>query len=335
MNATDLFLRAWGLPLLLLAPLTWWALRGLERWRARRVRSLVGPRTPVLARGVRPGRRAARHALFGAGLLLALSATLHPVFGAPSRARSWEGVDLVLCLDVSRSMLARDVAPDRLARSRQEIHALARRAQGDRLALVVFAGEARVVAPLTRDGESVAVLADLADPTSVVRGGTDLGAALETALALLEAGAGSAQAVVLLTDGEDLEERGLATARRCQERGVAVHAVGLGTRLGGKIALEDGGSGAFVKDRTGAEVVTALDVASLERITQAADGAFVDAGASAQPLVDLYEQRVLPMARAAVDRAGRLEREDRFQWPLLVAVLLWLLDLALAERSRR
>jgi Ca-activated chloride channel family protein len=335
MSPTDLFVRSWGLPLLLLAPLLWWGLRGLEARRARRGGALVGPRAAVLMRGVRSGRRAVRHALFAAGLLLALSAALHPVFGAPSRVHAWEGVDLVLCLDVSRSMLARDVAPDRLARARQEVHALAQRAQGDRLALVVFAGEARVVAPLTRDAESVAVLADLADPTSVVRGGTDLGAALETALGLLEAGAGSAQAVVLLTDGEDLEEHGLATARRCKERGIAVHAVGLGTGLGGKIALEAGGSGAFLKDRTGAEVVTALDAASLRRITQAADGAFVDAGASPQPLVDLYEQRVLPMARSAVDRAGRLEREDRFQWPLLAAVLLWLFDLALAERSRR
>ena len=335
MSPADLFLRPWGLPVLLAAPLLWWALRGFEGRRARQVAAFVGPRHRALTRGVRPRRRAARHLFFALGLLFGVAAALHPVFGAPSRARSWEGVDLVLCLDVSRSMLARDVAPDRLARAREEIHALARRAERDRLALVVFAGEARVVAPLTRDGASVAALADLADPTSVVRGGTDLGAALETALALLEAGAGSARAVVLLTDGEDHEERGLAAARRCRERGVAVHAVGLGTGLGGKIALEGGVSGAFVKDAAGAEVVTTLDETSLRRVTQAAGGAFVPVGSSAQPLVGLYEREVLPQARAAEDRAGRLEREDRFQWPLFVAVLCWLLDLALAERLRR
>lgn len=282
------------LPLLLLAPAAWLFFVSTDRARARKLAKILGPRGPV-------GRR--RFALVATGLLLALVAILGPVWG--SAEGDVQGADIVVCLDVSRSMLARDVDPDRLTRAKAEIKELAGRARGDRLGLVVFAGEARAMVPLTEDMASFSELVDLADPTSVGRGGTDLGAALETALDVLQGRQGS---VLLFTDGEDLGGRGLAAARLLEERGVAVHCVGLGTELGSKITTDGG----FLRGRSGEDVVSAMDATGLRAIAEATGGTF---GGEAPEL-------------SVTRRTGKSElRENRYQWPLAVAVLLWLLDL--------
>jgi Ca-activated chloride channel family protein len=312
------------LPLLLLAPVAWVLLFGLDRARARRLSRIVGPRATRLGAERSEGRRRAGRALLAGGLFLAVVAALGPAWGG-SGGRERRGVDVVVCLDVSRSMLARDLPPDRLACAKREIRDLAGRARGDRLGLVVFAGEARMMVPLTEDMASFAQMAEQADPLAVRRGGTDLGAALDAALGLLK---GSAGVIVLMTDGEDLSGRGLAAARKCRERGVTVHALGFGTALGSKIAVETGAGETYVKDRSGREVVSAMDAESLRRIAAAAGGRFAEAPA----LRDLYEDTILRMEGMS---SGPGQHEDRFQWPLLGAVALWLVDLGLSRRRRR
>ena len=138
-------------------------------------------------------------------------------FSMDGRARLARGVDILVCLDVSRSMLAQDLQPSRLARAQEEIRALAARTESDRVGLVLFAGDARLAVPLTRDKDSFASLASRASPLSVERGGSDVGAALDTALGALT---GAHEVILLLTDGEDLEARGLQAARRCRDRGI-------------------------------------------------------------------------------------------------------------------
>ena len=335
MIVADLLARPEGWALLLAAPLAWLGLVARDRARARRLRAIVGPRVETLASERSVPRRRLRRALFAVGLGLALLATLQPVFGAKVPEEGWRGVDVVVALDVSRSMLARDVAPDRLGLARKEIRALAGRARGDRLALVAFAGEARVLVPLTSDLASFADLADLADPTVVRRGGTDLGAALEASLGLLQAARGEERAILLLTDGEDLGGRGSAVARTLRERGLVVHTVGLGTALGGKIAVPSAGGETFLRDASGAEVVSALDATSLRAIAEATGGTYTDGTASPDALVAVYEDRILPLARSTFASAGSRRREDRYQWPLLAAFLLLVTDVALAGRRRR
>jgi Ca-activated chloride channel family protein len=281
--------------LLLLPPLVWLVLVRASRARARRAQAALGPRYPVARR---------RFLLACAGLLLAVVAWMGPAWGAAQDEIT--GGDLVVCLDVSRSMLARDVEPDRLGRAKALVRAMAREAKGDRLGLVAFAGEARVMAPLTEDMASFEEILDLADGTSVGRGGTDLGAALEAALGVLQGRPGT---VLLFTDGEDLEGKGLAAARLLGERGVTVHCVGLGSELGSKIAT----GGGFLRDRSGNDVVSTMDAGGLRAIAEATGGGFGG------------EPPALSVAR----RAGRSDRkENRYQWFLAAAVLLWTADLA-------
>jgi Ca-activated chloride channel family protein len=324
-----------ALPILLLAPLVAILLWALDRARARRLARAVGPRAPALAADLSPGRRRLQRALFATALLLALLAMLQPVWGETTHEVEERGVDLLVCLDVSRSMLARDLSPNRLVRAQREIAALAERAAGDRLGLVVFAGEARLAVPLTRDRDSFRELVALADPLSVERGGTDLGAALTTALEALQGQTGEHEAVLLLTDGEDLEGRGLHAARTCRERNVTVHCIGLGSALGAKVPVlsRDGGE-TFLRDRSGTEVVSTMDAATLRRIAEATGGDFVDAHDRERPLRELYEQRILPMARKAFFKDERRARENRFQWPLLAALALWILIPCLGDRRR-
>lgn len=328
------FLRPLALLALAAVPAVAWLLRHLDAAGARRTQETAGLRAHLAAPALAASRRGLRAALFAGGLVLGVVALAGPVWGASARDIEHRGADVVVCLDVSRSMLARDVAPSRLDRARAEIAALAGRAQGDRLALVAFAGEARMLVPLTRDGATLAEVARHADPLSVAKGGTDLGAALDAALAALEGGEGGAEAIVLLSDGEDLGGAGLRAADRCRARGIAVHCAALGTALGSKVALDGPGGPQFLRDRSGAEVVSALDAASLRRIAEVSGGTFVDASAAPGALTLVYEESLLPLARRTFDSERRRRREDRFQWPLLGALVLWLLEMCLPDRRR-
>jgi Ca-activated chloride channel family protein len=295
---------------------------------------LVGPRHRHLAAELGKGRCWLRRTLYAAGLLALSLALMQPTWGADVRRVEQRGVDLLVCLDVSRSMLARDVPPSRLQYAQREIRALCERTRGDRLGLVVFAGQARLAVPLTRDMDTFADLVDLTDPLSVGRGGTDLGAALTAALAAFAGQSGAHEAVLLITDGEDHEQGGLRAAEACRQRNITVHCVGIGSPLGSKIVIQSERGEAFLRTRSGEDVVSKLDAAGLRQMAEATGGVFVDAGSAPRPLVELYQTRIQDMARKAVDEGEQRGRKNRFQWPLLVAFVLLLLELATSERRR-
>jgi len=329
----DLVLHPAAWPLLLAAPFVFLVLLALGRARARAAESLVGTHVTLLASGRSERRRAVKRGLFGAALLCGLGALLGPTWGNAAAAEGRRGVDIVVCLDVSRSMLARDQAPTRLAAAQEAIADLARRAGGDRLALVLFAGDAVLSVPLTTDVQSFVQLVDAAGPLSVEAGGTDLGAALETAVSALDGASGEHEVIVVVTDGEDVAERGLRVAGRCAARGIAVHCVGYGSRLGSKIAVAgEGGAESFVRDSAGNAVVSVLDEAGLLRIADATGGVFRAALEHEAPLASVYEDQIVPMARKAFEDDEHEQRENRFQWPLAAAFALLLLEQCIAER---
>jgi len=262
--------------------------------------------------------------------------------GPPETSRAEaRGMDVVACLDLSRSMLADDLAPSRLARAQADLRALAERGAGDRFALVVFAGEAALRVPPTADGASFARMAEEAHPTDLEVGGTDLAVALDLAAATLarmrggdaETGTDSAltargeesrpAAVLLLTDGEDRGGRGREAAVRLQADGVPVHAVGYGTARGSRIAVPVAGGEDFVRDADGAPVLTRLESDSLRALAAAGGGAYGDA-ATPGVLVRLYERELLPRARAVYAHRDEEARGQRYPLPLAVALLLGL-----------
>jgi Ca-activated chloride channel family protein len=267
-----------------------------------------------------------------AALLLGLAA-LGPVLGWTERDVVRRGLDIVVCLDSSRSMLATDLRPTRLARAQREVVGLLDALEGDRVALVGFAGDARDVAPLTTDRHTLEGLLRFISPQDNRLGGTDLGAALEHALALFDGRTGASEAIVLLTDGEDLSGRGLEHALEAEQRGIRVYVVGIGTEAGAKIPDGRG----FLKGPEGEEVVTKLDGDTLRQIAETTGGEYLSTEDAPLPLEELYTKRIARLDRR--DIAGSVERvpHDRYQVPLLGAFLCMAFEALLRERrgSRR
>jgi Ca-activated chloride channel family protein len=280
---------------------------------------------PGCSRGVATARLALAAS---ASLFLAL-ALVGPVRGYSLREVERKGLDLVICLDTSRSMLVEDLRPNRLERAKREILGLLEKLEGDRVAILAFAGDVRRVAPLTHDRHTLGSFISTLSPRDNLVGGTNLGAALEAALELFDGRTGSHEAVVLLTDGEDLEGKGLEVAEDAAERGIRVYLVGMGTEAGGKIT--DGAAG-FVRDEAGEEVVSILDGSTLEKIAEKTGGAYLSAARSALPLEELHDKRMSQLEARALWAGRERIPHDRYQWPLVLAFLCMLIEVILRER---
>ena len=324
------FARAELWPVLLALPVTW-ALLWLVLDRSRRSMLDYGaaPITPVAA----PIWRALRLTT-----LLALGAVcwLDPRWGEETVAVERRGLDLIFCLDTSQSMLARDMQPTRLARAKRDIRSVLRHVEGgDRVGLVVFAGEARLWTPLTHDVDSFAGLLDEVDTELVRTGGTDLARALRRSLELADPDDVATTVVVLMTDGEDLAGAGQQAAFELKARGLTVFSVGYGSALGSKITIQRDGAEEFLRDRAGNDVVSRMDSESLRDLAEVTGGEFVRAEAMALPLVELHRKRFVPMQKRAYDAGEESGKQARYQLVLLPLLLLLLFEIAFAHGRHR
>ena len=339
---SDAFLWPAGAPWLIVVVVVALVLVWSGRRRASTLRRVVGPRIDVLASDFDVRRRRFRDVVFVAALGLSIVALLQPSWGEGGRRLERRGIDIVLCLDVSRSMLARDMTPNRLDAARSAVKEWTTQTRGDRVGLVTFAGDATPISPLTEDVASLVELMNQTGPLTVTQGGTSVGAALEAAIQTLDGGvsniaSGTHEVVVLLSDGEDLDETGRAAAEACRERGIVVHTVGFGSPDGAKIPVpsRDGKTEYFVRDADGQDVVTTQDSAVLHRIATITDGIYIDAASSPNPMITLHERSLSPMTKKSFDEEHRAARANRYQWALAPAVILWILGLALTDRRRR
>jgi Ca-activated chloride channel family protein len=240
-----------------------------------------------------------------------------------------EGVDLVVALDTSKSMLASDVAPNRLARAKLAVQDLLAELQGDRIGLVAFAGSAFVQCPLTLDRNAFRESLDAVEVGLIPRGGTNLTEAIDSSLEAFEGRQGSHQAVVLITDGEDHEGKVEDAIKHATERGVKVFTVGIGTAEGELIPTE---GGTFLKDRKGQVVKSRLDEETLKKLALDTGGVYLHAAGTDLGLSALYREHVASMEKREL--ASTLERryEHRFQIPLAIGLFLLVVEQVLGDR---
>ncbi len=301
-------------PILLTAPLLALVLhrRARRRWEL-----LTAWGGPFIASIAGTSARRVETVVFLCAMASASVAVIGPRWGLSGAAPTVTGVDTMLCLDVSRSMEVADLEPNRLEFARWEIQRLAATTRGHRFGLVVFAGEARLVSPLTRDLDAFATMVDRAGPHAVRKGGTDIGTALTKASESLERASSGNGRILLITDGEDLASEGRAVARKLARRGLRIDCLGIGTESGGPIPLPEGG---WMKDREGTRVISRLAPDTLEAIVEAADGVYRSSGSSPGELVRLFEEGGESWRRehaAATRSAGLAPRRRLFVWGAL------------------
>ena len=265
------------------------ALLGWLELRGRELLSRVVSRTMMerLATRVSFERRIARLATMFACLCLAILALARPQTAGDIEAVSSHKVsaDIMVVLDVSRSMLADDAAPNRLARAKAEIEGLLDELEGHRVGLVAFAGEATVLSPLTPDYSFFRMMLRGADPTSISRGGTRIGEAIRKGLEAFDEDSSVSKLMLLITDGEDHDSYPLEAAKEAAKKGVRIVAIGFGSEKGSEISLTDPVTGAKTTlTYEGKPVISKLDGKTLRDIALETKGAFVPAGVAALDL---------------------------------------------------
>jgi Ca-activated chloride channel family protein len=229
--------------------------------------------------------------------------------------------DVMFVLDVSRSMLAEDAPPYRLARAKAEIDELVDKLEDARVGLVVFAGRAVLACPLTPDRSFFSTVLSTIDTRSAGRGGTRIGEAIKTAVASFPAGAG-AKLIVLITDGDDQDKYSVDAAKLARDAGVKILAIGLGSETGSEITLIDPQTGAKSKlMHDGKPVISKLDGEALRKIALATEGVYVPAGTAAVDLKSILQSYVLPLVHEEGDAAKRFVPAERFQWLVLAALI--------------
>lgn len=308
-----------------------WALRrrqaALQRFAEARLLPIL---TPDL--DTRRYRWSAGSIIAAIGLLLI--AVAGPQWGFHWEEVQREGVDLILAVDTSRSMLAEDVKPNRLERAKLGIQDLVAQLRGDRVGLVAFAGSAFTQCPLTLDyaafGESLRAL----QIGIIPKGGTAIAEAMRTSIDAFEGHQGKHTALILITDGEDHGGDIDEAIQQASERGIRIYTVGIGSPDGDLIPITVDGQQTFVKDRKGQVVKSRLDEAVLQKVAAETNGAYVRAAGPSLGLDQVYADYISKLDKRELKSTMEKKFEQRFQLPLLAAVLLLLIEPLIGSRRR-
>ena len=288
-------------------------------------RFLSAAMQPRLVRTASLPRRIVRLALVFAMLALSVLALMRPQTpgGTESLPGRRIGADIMVVLDVSKSMLAEDAAPNRLARAKADVAEFVDRVSGHRVGLVAFAGRPAVLSPLTADyGFFHLVLRNL-DGSAVSRGGTRIGDAIRKAVAAFGPNRGVSRLMLLITDGEDHDSYPLDAVEEAVQAGIRIVAIGFGSETGSDVLLTDPDTGAKrpLLDRDGAVVTSRLDGELLRNIALRTEGVYVPAGTAAIDLDAIVEAHVEPLV---ADQASRLQRRaptEHYFWLVLAALI--------------
>lgn len=303
--------------------------RGDRLVRQRLEQIVAGRLLPSLTDSIDQRLRLWRRVLFLIALACFIFALAKPQWGEVQETQNFQGRDILLAIDTSKSMLSTDVAPSRLARAKLAAEDLIESMPGDRFGVLAFAGEAQVEAPLTIDYDTVIATLNELNTNTVARGGTDIAAAIRAGELILGRNGENYKALVLITDGEELDEDGIAEAEHAAKNGIRIFTVGVGSPDESTIPLPNG---QLLRDSSGKIVRTKLDEARLKGIAQATGGFYLR----------LQPDTVLHLVRDGINRLGgsmlgqRTFRTpiERYRWPLAFGLLLLVVSSILSERQR-
>ena len=256
-----------------------------------------------------------------------------PQFGSKLQQVQREGVELIIALDVSNSMMAEDIKPNRLAAAKQAISRMTDKLTDDKVGLIVFAGDAYVQLPITTDYSSAKLfLSGITTDIAPIQG-TAIGAAIDLAAKSFTPQTEASKAIIVITDGENHPDDAVAAAKAAREQGIYVHTVGMGLPQGAPIP-EQGNPGQFMKDGQGNVVISKLDEATLREIAKAGEGLFVRASNTNVGLNTLLDE-INEMDKTLLEERVFSDYAETYQYFLLAALLFGLIDFMILERKNK
>lgn len=311
-----------------------WALFALLRRRRNALSQIVDPAMlAILAPAWNPARARSRLVLRILALALLVLALARPQWGFHWEEVRRKGLDLMIVLDTSRSMMASDIKPTRLQQAKWGVRDLLRNLRGDRVGLIPFAGSSLLQCPLTIDYAAFTMTLDDVYSGIIPRGGTAIEQALRTAIAAFPVDGAADRVILLITDGEDHEGDPLKLLPELTEKEIRVYTIGIGTLEGEMVPAGDG-QGAYFKDRQGQIVKTALKEDVLQKLALGTGGTYVRSAPGDTGLERVFRESIDNLKRSEQETRTAKIYEERFVWPIAAALLLLAWEAVLSDRRK-
>lgn len=271
-------------------------------------------------------------------LMLALAffivGTARPQFGSKLKKVQREGVEIIIALDVSNSMMAGDIQPNRLERAKRAISRLIDRLKDDKIGLIVFAGDAYIQLPITSDYNSAKLFLDAINTDIVPRQGTAIGASIQLGIRSFTPTEIANKAIIIITDGENHEDDPVSAAQEAVENGIVIHTIGMGLPQGSPIPVVRNGQTEYLRDNDGNVIITRLDEPMLEQISKAGKGVYVRAN-NAQVGLNVLFDEINKLQKEEIDSLVYSEYDDQFQYFFAIGILLLLLEFVILEKKNK
>ncbi len=280
--------------------------------------------------------RFTKYAFLTIGCLFLIFALIEPKWGYHLEEVTRRGIDIVIAVDTSKSMLADDIKPDRLAAAKRKIEDLLRVLDGDRIGLVAFAGSAFTYCPLTIDYGAFRLFLDDLDTSVIPLGGTDMNAAIEKCLQTFDPELKKHKTIILITDGEDHSGKAIEAAKKARKNGAVIYTVGIGKKDGSYIKVKDkNGKDTLLKGKDGQVIKSRLDEIMLNKIALETGGAYTPAYGSEWGLEQIYTQEIALIEERELGSERVKKYEDRFQIPLIIALIFITVESLIGERRHK
>jgi len=292
----------------------------------------------VLVNRLLPGYSRIRPALKFIIQLISIAALIiilaRPQFGSKLEEVKKQGVEVIIALDVSNSMLAEDIQPNRLTRAKQALTRLIDNLDNDKIGLIVFAGDAYTQIPITTDYISAKMFLSAISPSMVPKQGTAIGSAIDLGIRSFSPGEGRSKAMIIITDGENHEDDPVSKSSEASKSGIVIHTIGIGSTEGVPVPVIINGKRDFLKDREGNTVITKLDEDILKKIAISSGGSYVRASNSSIGLDEVFGE-IKKMKKQEMESTMYTEYNDQFQIFAVVALFFLLLEFIIMDRKNR
>ena len=329
----------WLLAILVIVPACIALWRRAARLKRASLDRVIAPRLhEELLRSVDYAKRRRKFVLFLAALVLLVIALARPLHGFKEIKVERPGVDVILALDISRSMMAddafwRETPTNRLAAAKASINRMVDQMSGDRVGLLIFAGEPFLMAPVTQDHNSVLRTLGAVSTTAISKPGSDIAAAIRLALKSFAEKEEIGKAIVIISDGEELQGDAIAAARAAGTAGVSIFTVGAGSASGAKVPDRSPGPLRVLKNEFGQEIRSRLNERVLQQVAMSGHGFYAPLGASGEGLLDVSDRGLRPLARGSHTRISK-DQNEYFQIPLAVCLVMFAWEFLVNERKK-